>query len=167
MNALMEKIKVWFIKPDDWLWDNDDPWVRVFEVANSATTWQMPDMEVSHNDIVLSLYSDNADQLIQRLGMLYKNVRDNELSDYAYGERRRELKDIFINDYIYSEKVGYRSLQEVLELVLNKLAVIHNLFESVSMNEDHEYYQYMIREYKGIISDCLVVLEKFYEIRLQ
>lgn len=164
MRQLIERIKFWLVKPDEWFW-SDDLWERMFDVAESAAVHSMPDMDISHSVIFLGLYTGSFEELCHRLDLLYRHVNEDLTTDHVWKARRREIVEVCLTDYVYSEKVGYRSLQEVLELLLKKLAAIHNLFEQCGMGEDHPYYQYMIREFKSIPSDCCVVLEKLYELK--
>ncbi|MNE89701.1 hypothetical protein D3C80_1871430 [compost metagenome] len=75
------------------------------------------------------------------------------------------MSEITIVDYYYDVRSGYRAPQDVLELLLQKLSVIHYEYVDKYTDPLHSYSIYMRKNFSGVVSDVLSVLETSITIR--
>lgn len=137
----------------------DDPWKRMFELIDRHKGLLYGEFTIHHLDLTPGFYSDSIDQLFERLELLIVHIQDDEAETPAWKDRRRETIPIPAPDYLYSNKHGYRPLENAVGLVSEKIAIIHNLFESKELNEQHVHYPYLRREFASVVKDTCTFLE--------
>lgn len=143
----------------------DDDWERMFLLAEIATSIKLPTLTGNHFDVTLATYTDNVNDLFSRLDTLIHCMRYEADVPSSWKVRRRDLIDITIVDYYYDVRAGYREPQDVLEIVLQKLSIIHYLYEHKFHDPVHNYSVYLRRNFSGVIGDVLSVLETSITLR--
>jgi hypothetical protein len=136
----------------------DDAWQRMFALAEKAKLLKLPDINISHFDVNLAVFSKNVDELFMRFEMMISCIEKEEDTPHWWDERGRTRYLDPLPDFYYEIKPGYRHPQKVLEMLLEKVEVIHNLLEVKKIDVNHQYYHYMRKEFYSIVSDTLEVL---------
>jgi hypothetical protein len=137
----------------------------MFLLAEVATSIKLPTLGSSHFDITLMTYTDTVNDLFFRLDTLYACMVAESDTPSSWKARRRDLTEITIVDYYYDVRSGYREPQDVLAVLLQKLSVIHYQYEDKYQDPLHSYSIYMRKNFSGVISDVLSVLETSITIR--
>ena len=137
----------------------EDPWLRMFALVDRVKDQTFGKLTIHHLDVSPGFYSDNVDQLYERLEMIIYNTQYEDAEYPTWKNRRREVWGICIPDYLYNDKHGYRSLDDVVGVVTEKIAIIHNLFETKQLDEHHVHYPYLRREYTSVVKDTCSLLE--------
>lgn len=143
----------------------DDDWERMFLLAEVATSIKLPTLRGDHFDVTLATYSDTVNDLFFRMDTLIQCMRTETDAPSSWKARRRDLTDVTIVDYYYDVRAGYREPQEVLELVLQKLSIIHYLYEDKFKDPFQVYSVYLRRNFSGVVGDVLSVLETSITLR--
>lgn len=151
-----------FYLPDDL---PEDDWERMFLLAEVATSIKLPELGSKHYDVTLNAYTDSINDLFVRLDVLYQCMLTEGDAPSSWKARRRDLIEQSIVDYYYDLRLGYREPQEVLEILLQKLSVIHYQYEDKYKDPLHSYSIYMRKNFSGVVSDVLSVLETSITIR--
>lgn len=143
----------------------DDDWERMFLLAEVATSIKLPQLGSKHFDVTLMTYTDTVNDLFFRLDTLYSCMRSETDTPNTWRARRRSMSEVTIVDYYYDVRSGYRAPQDVLELLLQKLSVIHYEYVDKYTDPLHSYSIYMRKNFSGVVSDVLSVLETSIMIR--
>jgi hypothetical protein len=143
----------------------DDDWERMFLLAEVATSIKLPELGAKHFDVTMMTYTDTVNDLFFRLDTLYSCMHSETDTPTAWRARRRSMSEVTIVDYYYDVRSGYRSPQEVLALLLQKLSVIHYEYVDKYTDPLHSYSIYMRKNFSGVVSDVLSVLETSIMIR--
>lgn len=138
---------------------SDDPWERMFQLADVLRLAQLVDLDNTHLDVRPLMFSDNIAQLYERMEMIITSIQDEEAQHPTWKARRRELLAVPAPDYYYSSKFGYRHPQDVLAIMLEKIAIIHHLLETKAMDDQHVYHPYLKREFTAVVRDVCTILE--------
>lgn len=143
----------------------DDDWERMFLLAEVATSIKLPELGAKHFDVTMMTYTDTVNDLFFRLDTLYSCMHSETDTPTSWRARRRSMAEVTIVDYYYDVRSGYRSPQEVLGLLLQKLSVIHYEYVDKYTDPLHSYSIYMRKNFSGVVSDVLSVLETSIMIR--
>lgn len=137
----------------------EESWARMFELVNRLKGLQFHELAIRHLDSILPLYTDDLEQLFERLEFLILSIEDEDAVLPGWKDRRREPLPIRMPDYLYSEKHGYRDAEEVVGLLTQKIMIIHNLFDQMELKEGHILYPFIRREFTSVVVDTNVTLE--------
>jgi len=143
----------------------EDDWERMFLLAEVATSIKLPELESKHYDVSLMTYTDSVNELFVRMDVLYQCMVEEKDAPSSWKARRRDLTEVTIVDYYYDLRLGYREPQEVLEILLQKLSVIHYQYENKYKDPLHSYAIYLRMNFSGVVSDVLSLLENSITIR--
>lgn len=148
--------------PESW---PEDLWECMFQMAHVATRVTVGPLGIQHCDIVLDLYTRSIDELYNRLESLIDCVRHLKDQPSPWELEVRTIEVVPMAEYFFNHKVGYREPQEVLEALIEKVAILHYLIETLSLDEQHLYHPYLIRRFGYIVQDVATVLEKLIGLR--
>lgn len=143
----------------------EDDWERMFLLAEVATSIKLPTLGSSHYDLTINTYTDSINDLLVRMDVLHQCMLTEGDAPSSWKARRRDLTEVCIVDYYYDLRLGYREPQEVLEILLQKLSVIHYQYEDKYKDPLHSYAIYLRKNFSGVVSDVLSVLEMSITIR--
>lgn len=137
----------------------EDEWEQLFILAEIATSIKLAPLSEEHFNLTFPMLTDDVNELLFRLDRLTTclDTRADVPSDWK--ARRKELKEVSFLDYCYDVRSGYRDPQAVLEVMLQKLSVIHYLLESRYPESIDEYRLYIRRQFSGVVSDVSLFLD--------
>lgn len=170
-SLLIQFIKEWFVRlfvgkaefiPEVW---STDVWERAFQLADVSTDITIVGPEIEHLDYDLLLHNNTIDELCYRIEQYITCLEYQLDKPENFILRKHEPSPVTVLDFCYSSKVGYRSFPVILEILIQKMSVVHYLMESKSINETHPYYQYMRKHFTFIMTDVVTVFEMFLELR--
>lgn len=149
--------------PERW---PEDPWERMFQMADCATKVRLGELTITHFDVMFSTYTQEIDELFYLLETLIEWVgRQDELP--PTWEARRHTKYVRpMAEYLSSIKHGYRAPQSVLELLVQKVAILHYQLEQQGLDEKHLNHSYLVREFSFIVHDTNELLEAMIGLRI-
>lgn len=137
----------------------EEPWERMFALPGRLTGLTYRELGPKDLDIAPPLYSNDLKELFERLEFLILNLTKEDAILPGWKDRRRETLRIKMPDYLYSHKRGYWPAEDVVTLISQKIAIIHNHFEKENLDEHHILYPYLRREFTSVVKDTCVVLE--------
>lgn len=149
--------------PESW---PEDLWECMFQMANVGAKVEAQPLSIVHQDRDLELYTRTIDELFNRLEILIECVTHTEDQPKPWELELREIEPMSMAEYFFNHKVGYRAPQEVLQALVQKVAVLHYLIESKSIDSDHVYHPYLIRRFGFIAQDVCTVLEALIDLRV-
>lgn len=144
----------------------EDDWERMFLLAEVATSIKLPTITDAHFDVSLITYTDNVNELFFRLDSLITCMTTGGDAPKSWRARRRDVIETTLADYYYDVRAGYRVPQTVLETLLQKLSVIHYLYDTKLGNPLETYSIYLRKNFSGVIRDVNEVLETSISIRI-
>lgn len=158
---LNRKLLKWALKeqpliPTEW---PDDIWECVFLMAHIASEIKVEGPNLNHFDMELSLYTDNVDLLFHHVELMIKALENRADKPKLFSVRSREVSIVTVLDFCYSRKVGYRNLDDIREILIQKVAVVHYLFEDEGLKADELYYPYILKEFTFVMADVATVME--------
>lgn len=137
----------------------DDPWKRMFALSDKLKGLSFGEFNIFHLDVIKPFYSDDVDELFERMEFLILSMTDEDAILPGWKDRRRDPHDIRMPDYFYRDKRGYRAIDEVVALLTEKISIIHNNFDTMELNEGHILYPYLRREFTAVVKDVNTTLE--------
>lgn len=143
----------------------DDEWEQLFILAEIATSIKLAPMNESHFNVSFPMFTDDVNELLFRLDLLTTCLDASCDVPKDWKVRRKELQEVSFLDYCYDVRSGYRHPQEVLELMLQKLSVIHYLLESRYPDSIDEYRLYIRRQFSGVMNDASLFLDACVVLR--
>lgn len=157
---LLKRFKAWLLGnevllPKEW---PEDVWERMFMMGHYAMELQLGPISIYHFDITIEVSTKDVDELFAHLEIMIRCLANSSDVPDGWNDRSRTKWIDPIPDYYYGIKPGYRSPQAVLDIVVEKVMVIHNLIESNEIIVIHPYYSYMRREFYTVVSDVIEVL---------
>lgn len=162
----LKRLKTWLLGeevllPTQW---PEDAWDRMLMMAHYAQDFKLGPIGVHHYDTTVEVMSKNVDELFAQLETLIHCTANEEDVPDGWNDRDRTKWVDPLPDYYFSTKAGYRQPQDVLDIVIEKVMVIHNLLESHEIVVIHPYYSYMRREFYSVVCDVVEVLNASYEL---
>lgn len=137
----------------------DDAWKRMFVLADRLKNKTFGEFNIFHLDVIPPFYSNNVDELFERMEFLILSITDEDAILPGWKDRRREAIGIRMPDYFFRVNRGYRPVGEVVALLLEKISIIHNKFDTMELNEGHILYPFLRREFTAVVTDTNTVLE--------
>ena len=136
----------------------DDRWERLFLIAELATRIKTPKLSAALFKKTLHVVSKTHVELHTAVDVFIKSLRtlDDKPNDWPYWSK--EAEETSIVDFVYDDRTGYVDIQEVVDTLIQKVSIIHYLFEEHSMDEGHPYFHYMDMCFRKVASDLEEVL---------
>lgn len=136
----------------------------LFILAELSTRLQLPTLSAEHYALEVITKSDSVEELFFRLELAIRCLREQSDPPSDWDPRSEyRLSRPFI-EFIYSIKNGYREPVEIRRLLLEKIAVLHYLIESLTEEQFNLYYPYYLIEFGSVIDDAIDVLALTFEM---
>lgn len=142
----------------------EDIWERMVELAKRLEGCQLPALDIRYFDVIVNVTTTSAHQLFRRIENVLNCIDIQSDSPEWWGERNRNKNPTTMTAYCYDRRNGYTEPQIILDKLIEKVAVIHHLIASQSINASHDYYHYMRREFFQVVSDIVEVLEACHRL---
>lgn len=136
----------------------EDVWERMFILAESSKQLKLGPITVNHLDVVVETFTATVDELFMRIEVMIACITAEEDPPDWWKERDRTKYAELLPNFYFATKPGYRDPQQVLEMLVEKVEVIHHLLVTKEMDINHHYYHYMRKEFYSIISDTVEIL---------
>lgn len=136
----------------------EDLWDRLFTLTHELKGQRVKPMGVRWFDHRPALFTDSFGELIGRLEMVIRCLGEQCDAPASWEERRRETEAVSIPDYSYDMIVGYRSPQVIMDMLIEKVLVIHHLLDTLNLSRVDSYFVYSRRTFHSVIWDAFEVL---------
>lgn len=136
-----------------------DTMQKLFIVNDQVRNITMGPLGVGHYDIIVDIRTVNIDELFMRLEVLINCLTTFENIPEHLDPFSRETTPTNLVEYFFDDKAGYRQPDEVLEILIEKVSIIHHQIEMESITDGHHYYHYMRKAFHAVFADTLELYE--------
>jgi hypothetical protein len=142
----------------------EDVWDLLFVLSEQVSAKKFAGLDITHFDIIVHTYSPHIKDLCKRLEMMIKCIKTDQTAPLWWEERDAMKLYDCLPDFLFEDVVGYWTPAKTASVLTEKVIVIHDLIEQLSINPKHSYYFYMRKEFYQIVSDAVEILTRLNQI---